>query len=184
MNLGTVLLIAFGLAMDAFAVAVAGGFAVRCLRLRYALRIAFWFGFFQAVMPIAGWLAGVCLRGLIGAFDHWIAFGLLALIGGKMIYESFKFEKSDQCGQEMKLGVLLILAVATSIDALAVGLSLSMLNVVIMVPAILIGLVTFALSFAGVCIGNRFGHFCEKRIELFGGLLLIGIGVKILIQHL
>ncbi|OFZ17961.1 MAG: hypothetical protein A2X94_08700 [Bdellovibrionales bacterium GWB1_55_8] len=189
MSLFTIILIALGLSMDAFAVAVADGAMMGRLALRPALRIAFFFGAFQALMPVLGWFAGLTLRDWIMDFDHWIAFCLLALIGGKMIYESFKLEsgksdsgKSECCAENVVL--LLGLSVATSIDALAVGLSFSFLQVSIPMPALIIGVVTFFVSFAGVYLGTKVGHFFEKKISLIGGLVLIGIGAKILIEHL
>ncbi len=170
--------------MDAFAVSVASGLAVSKLRVRYALRMAVFFGLFQAVMPVAGWLLGLGFRRAIQAYDHWLAFVLLAAIGAKMIYESFRLEEAENPSDPMSISVLLVLSVATSIDALAVGLTLTFINVSIAAPALIIGLVTFAISFAGVYLGDKFGHFFEKKIEALGGLILIGIGLKILIEHL
>ena len=180
----TVVVIAFGLALDAFAVSVASGFTIKQLRVRHALRIALFFGAFQAVMPAIGWLAGLSLRNLITEFDHWIAFILLAFIGGKMIYESFKLESDRKQIDPLRLDVLLMLAIATSIDALAVGVTFAFLNVAIVWPVLIIGLITFGTSFVGVFIGDRFGHIFESRIELIGGLILIAIGLKILLEHL
>jgi len=180
----TVVVIAFGLALDAFAVSVASGFTIKQLRVRHALRIALFFGAFQAVMPAIGWLAGLSLRNLITEFDHWIAFILLAFIGGKMIYESFKLESDRKRIDPLRLDVLLMLAIATSIDALAVGVTFAFLNVAIVWPVLIIGLITFGTSFVGVFIGDRFGHIFESKIELIGGLVLIAIGLKILLEHL
>lgn len=168
--------------MDAFAVSITSGITVRHLRIKHALKIALFFGFFQAIMPIIGWLSGISLRNIISGFDHWIAFGLLSIIGCKMIYESFKLKKEKINPQNIY--ILFILSIATSIDALAVGLSLSFLKVAIILPAIIIGVVTFLLSFFGVYVGNKVGHFFERKIEMIGGLVLIGIGLKILIEHL
>jgi manganese efflux pump family protein len=183
MNIFTIFMIAFGLAMDAFAVAVASGYAIRQMNLGHAFRMAFFFGGFQAIMPIAGWFLGSGVRHLISGFDHWIAFGLLAFVGGKMIWEA---RHEEEFVEKTPLGIatLFVLAVATSIDALAVGLTLSFLAVPILLPAAIIGIVTFGLSLAGVYIGKAFGHFFEKNIEIFGGLVLIGIGVKILVEHI
>ena len=180
----TILFIAFGLAMDAFAVSVTTGLTVKRLRVEHALRMAAFFGIFQAIMPVVGWLAGRGLHDLISHVDHWIAFGLLTAIGCKMIYESTMMESGQRDVDPHSINVLLMLSVATSIDALAVGLSLSLLAVAIVVPALIIGLVTFTLSFLGAYVGERFGHFFEKKIEVLGGLILIGIGTKILIEHL
>jgi putative Mn2+ efflux pump MntP len=180
----TIIFIAFGLAMDAFAVSIACGVTIKNLSIHHALKIAVSFGLFQAIMPLIGWMAGLSLIGIISGFDHWIAFGLLGLIGCKMIYESFKLEKAEKTFDPLKAYVLLILSITTSIDALAVGLSFGVLRVLILKPVIVIGVVTFSLSLIGVVIGKRVGHFFEKKIELIGGLILIGIGVKILIEHL
>jgi putative Mn2+ efflux pump MntP len=183
-NLLSILLISLGLAMDAFAVSITSGITIKYLKIRYALKIALFFGFFQAIMPVIGWLLGVSVRHAISGFDHWIAFGLLSIIGCKMIYESFKLQSDKEKIDPQNIYILFILSIATSIDALAIGLSLSFLKVAIIFPAIIIGLVTFLLSFLGVHIGNRIGHFFEKKIEMIGGLVLIGIGFKILVEHL
>jgi len=184
MQLAVILLIAVGLSMDAFAVSVVTGSIYRELNVRHALRMALFFGGFQALMPIIGFLAGLSLKGFISAYDHWIAFGLLVLVGGKMIYESLTFEAAEKNLDPSNLLVLLALSVATSIDALAIGITLSVLTTSILGTAAMIGLVTFALSYAGILIGKRFGHFFESKIETIGGLILIAIGVKILIEHL
>lgn len=170
--------------MDAFAVSVSSGISIQNVRVRDALLIAAAFGFFQCMMPIAGWALGFSVQSLVSMWDHWIAFGLLALIGGKMIYESFQLDTDSKPSDPRKLGVLLLLAIATSIDALATGLSFAFLNVTIITPSIIIGCVTFLISLVGVLIGKKIGHFFEKKIEIIGGLILIGIGLKILVQHL
>jgi putative Mn2+ efflux pump MntP len=183
-SLFTVFLIAVGLAMDAFAVSVSSGVTIRNCHTRDALRIALFFGGFQALMPVAGWLAGLGLRGYIASMDHWVAFGLLAFIGGKMIYESTVIGRaSGQCGP-LSLYVLIGLSVATSIDALAVGLTFAFLDVQIITPVIIIGAVTFVLSYMGVFLGGRIGRGVGKKVEAAGGLVLIAIGVKILVEHL
>ena len=184
MDILSILLIALGLAMDAFAVSIASGVIIRHIKVKNALTIAIFFGLFQAIMPVIGWLAGIGLRDFIAGFDHWIAFGLLCIIGCKMIYESFRLDTTENKIDPLNIYVLLILSIATSIDALAVGLSLSFLKVAIALPAIIIGIITFLLSFLGVYIGDKIGHFFERKIELIGGLILIGIGIKILIEHL
>ncbi|MGB7531770.1 MAG: manganese efflux pump MntP family protein [Halobacteriota archaeon] len=184
MDLITITVIAFGLAMDAFAVSITSGITIKHLRINNALRIAIFFGLFQAFMPGIGWLAGFNLRDFISGIDHWIAFGLLSMIGCKMIFESTKMGSSEKEIDPLNIYVLLILAIATSIDAFAVGLSLSFLKISIVTPAIIIGIITFLLSFIGVFVGNRLGHFFENKIEVIGGLILIGIGIKILIEHL
>ena len=169
--------------MDAFAVSIVSGSTYRQLQLRHALRMAAFFGAFQAFMPLIGSLAGLTLREHIADFDHWVAFALLAAIGGKMIYESFRIKQAEKKHDPASLLTLLALAVATSIDALAVGITLSLIAASIIFAVIIIGLVTFVLSYFGVYIGKKFGHFFETKIEALGGMILIAIGVKILIQH-
>ena len=177
--------IAVGLAMDAFAVSVVSGSVFKELRVRYALRMAFFFGAFQAVMPLIGYAAGQSFACRMAAWDHWIAFGLLIVIGGKMIYEAFKIEEVEQKPKDpSNLAVLVALSIATSIDALAVGITLSLVTQAIGLAVILIGVITFALSYAGYEIGRRMGHFFENKIECIGGLILIIIGLKILLSHL
>jgi putative Mn2+ efflux pump MntP len=180
----TIIIIAVGLAMDAFVVSIVSGGAYRQLQVRHALRMALFFGAFQAFMPLIGSLAGLTLREYIARYDHWIAFGLLAAVGGKMIYESLKIKSVEENPDPSNILVLLVLSVATSIDALAVGITLSLLAGSIIVAVIIIGLMTFFLSYLGVYIGKRFGHFFESKMEALGGVILIGIGTKILIEHL
>jgi len=170
--------------MDAFAVSITSGLTIKHLRINNALKIAIFFGSFQAVMPVIGWLAGLSLRDFIADVDHWIAFGLLSFIGCKMIYESIKIKSSEKEINPLNVYVLLMLSIATSIDALAIGVSFAFLKISIATPIIVIGAVTFLLSFLGVFVGNRFGHFFESKIEIVGGFILIGIGIKILIEHL
>jgi len=170
--------------MDAFAVSVTSGIAIKNLRLKHALLIAVTFGGFQAIMPVIGWFAGIGIQQRLCNLDHWIAFVLLSIIGGKMIYEAFQLDDAEKADNPLKAGVLLVLGIATSIDALAVGVTFAMIKVAIFTPIAFIGSVTFVLCLAGVYIGNAFGHFFEKKIEIFGGMVLIGIGLKILIQHL
>jgi len=184
MPVATILLIAVGLSMDAFAVAISFGLGMRVLHIRYAFRVALFFGIFQALMPIIGYLAGLSIRSFLVNFDHWIAFALLSFIGAKMIYESFALEEDKKIMDPQDLLLLFTLALATSIDAMAVGLSLSFLKIDILRPAVIIGMTTLAISFAGVFIGQRLGHLFEKKIEIAGGLILIGIGLKILYDHL
>jgi putative Mn2+ efflux pump MntP len=184
MHLATIVLIAVGLAMDAFAVSIVTGSVYRELHVKHALRMALFFGAFQALMPIIGSLAGLTLRACISDYDHWIAFGLLAFVGGKMIYESFAIESAEKDLDPANLMILLTLSVATSIDALAVGVTLSLLTTSIALAVTIIGVITFGLSYLGIEIGKRFGHFCESKIEILGGLILIAIGIKIVISHL
>ncbi len=184
MALFTVTIIAVGLAMDAFAVSIVTGSAYRQLHIRHALRIALFFGAFQAFMPLIGSLAGLTVKKYVETYDHWIAFALLAAVGGKMLYESFKIDSASRNFDPASLVVLLILSVATSIDAFAVGVTLPLITSSLAASVAIIGVVTFVLSYAGVSVGKRFGHFFENKIEAVGGLVLITIGVKILITHL
>lgn len=170
--------------MDAFAVSISSGITIEKPRIENALKIAVFFGAFQAFMPVIGWLAGLGLRELISQVDHWIAFGLLCVIGGRMIYQSTRARSEKKVLNPLNLGVLLLLSVATSIDALAAGVSLAILKVSIVLPVVIIGAVTFALSFLGVFVGDKSGRFLESKAEFVGGLVLIGIGTKILIEHL
>ena len=185
MSLTTIILLALALAMDAFAVSITSGITIGKMHLRHALRIAGFFGFFQAVMPLLGWSVGRGAADFIQAYDHWVAFGLLGGIGGKMIYESFKLDADcKEKADPLNLYVLFTLAVATSIDAGAVGVSLSLLDVRIILPSIIIGIVTFFVSMAGTWLGQSFGDLFGERIEIAGGIVLIAIGCKILLQHL
>jgi len=179
-----IVVIAVGLAMDAFAVSVVSGSAYKQLQIRHALRMATFFGAFQAFMPLIGSMAGLGLKEYITGCDHWIAFCLLSAVGAKMIYESFKIKSVEENPDPSNIFVLLALSVATSIDALVIGITLSLITASIGLAVTIIGLITFALSYAGVIIGKRFGHFFENKIEILGGLILIAIGAKILIGHL
>jgi len=179
----TTLLIAVALTMDSFSVAIANGLATKTFKTTNAIKISTFFGFFQAIMPIIGWYAGAHMLDLISEFDHWVTFILLAFIGSRMIYEVIKKE-SDSIIDSHSIKVLLILSIATSIDALAVGLSISVLNISIITLATVTGVVTFALSFFGVYLGGRFGCILRNRVETVGGLILIAIGLKILLEHL
>lgn len=179
-----IILIAIGLSLDAFAVSITSGVTINNLKVRHAFKIAAFFGIFQAIMPLIGYLAGISLNKYITSYDHWIAFGLLAFIGGKMIYEGFQIEKCEMDKDCLNSVTLLILAIATSIDALAVGVVFSSLSLSIIIPVIIIGLITFVICFAGVYIGDKFGSFFEKKMELIGGAVLILIGLKILIEHI
>jgi putative Mn2+ efflux pump MntP len=184
MEFVTIIVIAVGLAMDAFAVSVASGAAYQQLDLRHAFRMAFFFGVFQAFMPLAGSLAGVTLKNVIASYDHWVAFGLLTVIGGKMIYESFTLKRSQDQLNPASVATVLILAIATSIDALAVGVTLSIITSFIFTAVMIIGLITFGFSLVGTWLGRRIGHLFENRIEIAGGIILIAMGLKILGQHL
>ncbi len=183
MDVLTIILIAVGLAMDAFAVSIAKGIVVKSHKRRTALLLGLFFGGFQMLMPAIGWLVGLSFKEIIMGIDHWIAFGLLAFIGSKMIYDSTKKEKIDT-EENLKLHVILTLAIATSIDALMVGLSFAFLKTSILEPILIIGLVTFSLSFTGFFFGCGLGRVFGNRIKVVGGLILIGIGLRILLDHL
>jgi putative Mn2+ efflux pump MntP len=180
----TVVMIAFGLAMDAFAVSIASGMSIKKDRTKAALLTAVFFGGFQMLMPVIGWAIGLSLQNIITAVDHWIAFGLLTFIGVKMIYEALKNNGKNEGEKTLKLHNLLTLAVATSIDALMVGLSFAFLQTSIILPVAVIGIITFTLSFAGFYFGGILGKTFGHRIEILGGLILIAIGVRILVEHL
>jgi len=185
MDLITLLLIAVGLGMDAFAVALCTGATGRRIWFRPGFRLSFHFGLFQFMMPILGWMAGVAFVRFIEAYDNWNAFGLLAYVGGKMIKESFeRDDRKDEGVDPTRKGMLVMLAVATSIDALAVGLSLAILRAPILYPSIVIGLVAAVMTALGLALGCRLGGLVGKRMELVGGLILIGIGLRIVISHL
>ena len=180
------LLIAVGLSMDAFAVSVCKGLGMQRVNMRVALVLAVLFGGFQALMPLIGWAAGSQFLWLIEPVDHWIAFFLLGGIGAKMLWDAFHDADEEDSGvvDRIAWGEFFALAVATSIDALAVGISFAALNVDIVPSVALIGVVTFALSLVGVVVGNRFGSRYERTATIVGGVVLILIAVKILIEHL
>ena len=178
-------LIAIGLSMDAFAVALCKGLAMRLLDMKQAAVIALFFGGFQAGMPLIGWLLGSAFEEYITSFDHWIAFGLLLFIGGKMIYEALRPDDDAETGSgKLDIKELFILAVATSIDALAVGITFAFLRTAIVPAVTLIGVTTFVLSVIGVILGHRFGIRYKSKAELAGGIVLVLIGAKILLEHL
>ncbi len=177
--------IAVGLAMDAFAVSVAAGLTLRELTFRRVFRLAFHFGLFQFLMPVVGWFAGRSVSQYIQAYDHWVAFGLLSFVGGKMLWEARRSgEDKKRTGDPTRGWLLITLAVATSIDALAVGLSLAFLRVSIWTPSIVIGLVAATLTGVGMWIGRRYGDRLGKWAEIAGGAVLLGIGLRILVSHL
>ena len=184
MNLAGVLLIAVGLSMDAFAVAICKGLSGGKVRLGRALIVGLWFGGFQALMPLLGYLAGAQFKDAIAAYDHWIAFGLLILIGGNMIREAVFDKDEPETDSALSFRSMLVLAVATSIDALAVGVTFAFLDVNIWTSVALIGVTTCILSMIGVKVGSVFGAKYEKKAEFIGGVILILLGVKILLEHL
>lgn len=179
----TILGIALALAMDAFAVALAAGGVLNPLTGRHLFRLGFHFGLFQALMPIAGWLVGIAVQQWISAYDHWIAFVLLAVVGGRMILEAFDEKKDKAVSDPTKGFTMVMLSIATSIDALAVGLSLAMLGVSVWRPAAVIGVVAGVLTVIGMLLGRRLGDNWGKRVEVCGGLVLCIIGLKILLEH-
>ncbi len=188
MSIWEILLIGLGVSADAFAVSMCKGVEMKKFIFKYALLIALFFGGFQMLMPLIGWAAGTLFEKYITQFDHWIAFGLLLLLGGKMIYDGI-FDKDEQKeGEEkpLKLGfvTLLVMAIATSIDALAVGVTFAFLKVNIWMAVSIIGATTFAFSLVGVGIGVKVGDKFKNKAEIFGGVILILIGVKILLEHL
>jgi putative Mn2+ efflux pump MntP len=177
------ILLSVGLAMDAFAVSVCKGLALQKIRFKHMLICGAWFGGFQALMPLLGWLLGSRFSRYIEKFDHWIAFILLALIGANMIREAVSGKEED-VDSSLKFGEMFLMAVATSIDALAVGVSFAFLNVSIVPAVICIGVITFVISAIGVKIGSIFGARYKARAEIAGGVILIIIGLRILLQHL
>jgi len=182
MNIISTFFIALGLSADATAVSMASSLCHKGFNRKLAFELAFAFGFFQFLMPIIGWAIGSSFGFLIQRFDHWVAFLLLTAVGGKMIYESF--QKEEDPIKHLSARTLLVLAIATSIDALAIGLSYSLLEQPIFLPAFIIGSVTFLMSFFGAMLGSKLGSLWEHRIMVIGGLILFGIGLKILIVHL
>ncbi len=187
MDFLTIFVIALALAVDAFAVALATGVCLRVVSLRQTFRLGFHFGLFQGLMNIAGWAAGLSFRELIESVDHWVAFGLLSFVGIKMIVEAVGGRSEDAQRIDPTRGTsMVMLSVATSIDALAVGLSFSLLNISIWVPALVIGITAAVLTTIGMHLGCRLVGVASKiasKVEIFGGLVLIGIGIKILHEH-
>ncbi len=180
-----IFLLAVSLSMDAFAISMCKGLAMKRISLSYAAVIAAFFGVFQALMPVAGWLLASSFASYIIDYDHWVAFALLSLIGGKMIIDSFKND-GDELSEKSVLNIkeLFMLAIATSIDAFAVGITFAFLNVNIFLSSFIIGAVTFVLSLVGVFIGARVGARFKNKATLLGGIVLVLIGVKILLEHL
>lgn len=190
MGIVELLLTAVGLSMDAFAVSICRGLGMRRLNLGTAAVLALFFGGFQALMPLVGWALGSQFMWLIEPVDHWVAFALLAFIGGKMLWEAFYEDGESGCDcdspdtSRIDLREFLVLAVATSIDALAAGISFAALNVDIVASVTLIGVITFCLSLVGVAVGHFFGARYEKPASVAGGVVLILIGLKVLLEHL
>jgi len=184
MNFLEITLIAIGLSMDAFAVSVTLGLSVQKLSYKEYLIPGLYFGFFQALMPLIGYFAGTLFSEKIQAFEHWIAFGLLSIIGANMIRESFSKNEETHDENKFKFLNMLLLAIATSIDALAVGVTFAFFKINIFIAIAIIGFTTFCISIGGVKIGNIFGSRFKSKAELAGGIILVGLGIKILIEHL
>jgi putative Mn2+ efflux pump MntP len=183
-DLISVLLIALSLSADCFAVALVGSISLRKLRYIQVLRTALVFGIFQTVMAILGWLVGRTVIDFIASFDHWVIFGLLAVVGGRMIWEAFHEDEERVEGTDISKGLLLItLAIATSIDSLAVGLSFGLLDTKIISASLIIGIVTFIITNLGFYVGQGAGGLLGQRAKIVGGLILIGIGVKEVLVH-
>ena len=184
MDLITIILVAIGLGVDGFSVAIGIGAANTKRSWAPVLRLAAAFGLFQFAMPIAGWLAGLTIVNVIANYDHWIAFALLAYVGSKMIWEALKKEEEKETDDQTKGLPLLLLSIATSIDALAVGFSFSVLKEQILFPSVIIGIVCFLMTAVGVIFGKVLARIFGKKVSIFGGVVLIGIGIKILIEHM
>lgn len=181
----SVLLIAIGLSADCFAVALGGSISMRRVARLQVLRASTAFGLFQALMPVIGWLVGLTVAGLIADYDHWAAFALLALVGSRMIWESFHSRSERSGGTDFTRGlILLTLSVATSIDALAVGLTFAFLEINIALASVTIGAVAFVVTATGFLLGRKAGALIGKRAEIVGGVVLIGIGLRILLEHI
>ncbi len=184
MGLVEIILIAVSLAMDAFAVSICKGLSMKKMDWKKAIIIALYFGLFQGGMPLIGYLLGVGFEESIKFIDHWIAFGLLAFIGGNMIKEALSKNEDDEVDDKVDFKTMIVLAIATSIDALAIGVTFAFLNVNIVLAVSLIAAITFVISCIGVKLGNVFGDKYEKKAEFTGGIVLILIGLKILLEHL
>ena len=178
-----ILLIAIGLAMDAFAVSVCKGLSMKKMNWKKAIIVGLYFGAFQGIMPVIGYFLGATFESLVTKIDHWIAFGLLTFIGIGMLKEAFA-KDCENCNDNVDFKTMIVLAIATSIDALAVGITFAFLNVNVLVATLMIGIITFAISVIGVKIGNKFGDKYERKAEVVGGLILILMGIKILLEHL
>ena len=183
MNFLTLLSLAIALSMDAFSVSICKGLTTKEFSIKTAISCGLWFGFFQALMPVIGYFLGIQFESLITSIDHWIAFGLLFLIGANMIREAFG-DEDDKNSSKNDIKTMFLLAIATSIDALAIGVTFAFLQVNIWTAILIIGVTTFVFSFVGVAIGNFFGSKYSKPASIIGGVILILIGTKILLEHL
>lgn len=180
----TIFLIAIGLSMDSFAVSITSGLVLKRIDFKNASKIAFSLGFFQALMPTLGWLIGIKIHSYIESFDHWIAFGLLFIIGLKMILESLKEDDDDKNFNPLNIRILLMMSLATSIDALVVGISFAFIEYNWFVSGFIIGATTYIISMLGILFGKKMGHRFGNKMEIVGGVILILLGVKILFEHL
>lgn len=178
-----ILLISIGLAMDAFAVSICKGLSLKTMSWKKAIIVGLYFGFFQALMPLIGYFLGATFESVVTKVDHWIAFILLGIIGINMLKEAFGNDEENQ-NDKVDFKTMIMLAIATSIDALAVGITFAFLKVNMAIATIMIGIVTFAICVIGVKIGNKFGDKYERKAEVVGGLILIFMGIKILLEHL
>ncbi|PLX23858.1 MAG: hypothetical protein C0599_03320 [Salinivirgaceae bacterium] len=178
-----ILILAIGLSIDSLAASISTGVCMRKIRIADSLKVALFMALFQGVLPVIGWFVGKGFQNIIAAYDHWVAFVLLSAIGGKMIYEGFSKKEDQSCFCPSQNLVLAGMALATSIDALIVGIGIGLLGETIWIPAIIIGIITFAFSFSGIYIGHHLGHKLNIKLELIGGLVLIGLGIKILLEH-
>lgn len=183
MELLEIILIAIGLAMDAFAVSICKGLSMKKMSWKKALIVGLYFGIFQGIMPVIGYILGTTFESLVTQIDHWIAFGLLVFIGANMLKEAFGND-TENCNDNVDFKSMVVLAIATSVDALAVGITFAFLKTNIIVAALAIGIITFAICVIGVKIGNKFGDKYERKAETIGGLILIFMGIKILLEHL
>lgn len=184
MEILTILLIAIGLSFDTFAVSVTNGLILRKIDFFNASKIAIVFAVFQGALPVIGWLAGSGIKNYASDFDHWIAFVILFLLGGKMIYESFKSDPAERNFNPLEMKVMIGMAIATSIDALIVGFSFALLDYKIMISVALIGIVTYIVAMLGMLFGKKIGARMGRRMEILGGVILMLIGIKILVEHL
>lgn len=178
-----IILVAIGLAMDAFAVSICKGVPMKKMNWKRAIIVGLYFGAFQAVMPVIGYFLGASFENFVIKIDHWIAFGLLSFIGANMIKESFEKEQ-EECIDTIDIKTMIILSIATSIDALAVGITFAFFKVNLVLSTIIIGIITFGLCVIGVKIGNKFGNKYKNKAEFMGGVILILTGLKILLEHL
>lgn len=184
MGIIEIMLIGLGLAMDALAVSICKGLSMKKINWKKAIIIGLYFGIFQALMPVIGYFLGSTFQSLVTSIDHWIAFVLLCLIGGNMIREALNKGDNENYNDSVDFKTMIVLAIATSIDALAVGITFAFLNINVPVAVTLIGITTFTISLVGVKIGNKFGSKYENKASIAGGIVLILIGLKILLEHL